>query len=364
MRNFRILAINPGSTSTKIALFENDREMGNSTQRFGRQDVDVFPTIMDQEEFRLEAIEKILTERNRKLEEIDAFVGRGGLLRPIEGGTYRVNDDMIADLISEKYGVHACNLGAVLARRLAAEAGGKEAFIVDPVVVDEMIPEARLSGFPEIERRSIFHALNQKAIARRVAGDLGCSYEEVNLVVAHMGGGISVGAHLKGRVVDVNNALDGEGPFSPERAGSVPAGDLVRLAFSGSFSFDELMKKIVGHGGMMAHLGTSDLRAVLQRIDEGDEKARLVLDAMAYQIAREIGARAAVLSGEVDAVALTGGLAYGERFVELIRRRVEFIAPVRVYPGEDEMMALAQGALRVLRGEEEAREYRAAGEIH
>lgn len=359
MCSFRILTINPGSTSTKIALFEDAREIGSNTQRFTRAEVDVFPTIMDQEEFRLEAMEKVLRERNRKLEEIDAFVGRGGLLRPIEGGTYRVNDDMIADLVSEKYGAHACNLGAVLARRLAAEAGGKEAFIVDPVVVDEMIPEARLSGLPEIERRSIFHALNQKAIARRTAAEMGRPYEDVNLIVAHMGGGISVGAHLKGRVIDVNNALDGEGPFSPERAGALPAGELARLAFSGSFTFDELMKKLVGQGGMMAHLGTSDLRDVQQRVDEGDEKARLVLEAMAYQVAREIGAKAAVLSGQVDAVALTGGLAYGEHFVGLVRRRVEFIAPVRVYPGEDEMKALAEGALRVMRGEEEARQYRA-----
>lgn len=359
MCSFRILAINPGSTSTKIALFEDEREMGNNTQRFTREEVDVYPTIMDQEEFRLEAIEHVLRERNRKLEEIDAFVGRGGLLRPIDGGTYRVNDEMIADLVSEKYGAHACNLGAVLARRLASEAGGKEAFIVDPVVVDEMIPEARLSGLPEIERRSIFHALNQKAIARRAAAEIGRTYEEVNLIVAHMGGGISVGAHLKGRVVDVNNALDGEGPFSPERGGAVPAGELARLAFSGSFSFDDLMRKLVGQGGMMAHLGTSDLRVAQQRADEGDEKAQLILEAMAYQISREIGAKAAVLSGQVDAVALTGGLAYGERFVELIRRRVAFIAPVRVYPGEDEMKALAEGALRVLRGEEEPRQYRA-----
>lgn len=364
MCSFRILAINPGSTSTKIAVFDDDRELASDTQRYDRDVIGSFAGVMAQEDFRLQAIRDVLDEKGFAVGDFDAFVGRGGLLRPIEGGTYGVNDDMIADLRTCRYGTHASNLGALLALRLAREAGGKPAFIVDPVVVDEMIPEARLSGFPGIERRSIFHALNQKAIARRAAQEIGRDYEEVNLVVAHMGGGISVGAHLQGRVVDVNNALDGDGPFSPERAGSVPAGELTRLAFGGSFSFDEIMKKLVGGGGLVAHLGTSDLRVVQQRAEEGDGKARLVFEAMAYQVAREIGSRAAVLSGKVDAVVLTGGLAYSDSFVDLIRRRVAFIAPVLVYPGEDEMKALAQGALRVLGGREEARQYLAVPVVH
>jgi len=231
---------------------------------------------------------------------------------------------------------------------------------VDPVVVDELMDEARLSGIPEIERRSIFHALNQKAVARRAAAEIGKPYEEVNLVVAHMGGGISVGAHKKGMVIDVNNALDGDGPFAPERAGSLPAGELVKYAFSGNVELGEIIRKMVGGGGLVAHLGTNDLREVERRIGEGDEQADLVFRAMAYQVAREIGARSAVLSGEVDAVVLTGGLAFSEKFVEAVRERVSFIAPVKVYPGEDEMAALAQGALRVLAGEESALEYTTA----
>ncbi len=364
MCSYRILAINPGSTSTKIAVFEDGREIAGDTQRYDREVIASFAGVMAQENFRLEAISEVLKEKELAVADFDAFVARGGLLRPIEGGTYNVSDGMIADLRACRYGTHASNLGALLAVRLAKESGGKPAFIVDPVVVDELMPEARLSGFPGIERRSIFHALNQKAIARRAAEELGRRYEDVNLVVAHMGGGISVGAHLKGRVVDVNNALDGDGPFSPERAGAVPAGALTRLAFSGSFSFDELMKKLVGGGGLVAHLGTSDLRVVQERMEEGDERAKLVFEAMAYQVAREIGGRAAVLSGEVDAVVLTGGLAYSDPFVEQIRKRVAFIAPVRVYPGEDEMLALVQGALRILRGLEKAKDYQtlASGE--
>ena len=244
-----------------------------------------------------------------------------------------------------------------MAARLAAEAGHDRAFIVDPVVVDEMVAEARLSGIPEIERRSIFHALNQKAVARRAACDLGKCYSEVNLVVAHMGGGISVGAHERGRVIDVNNALDGDGPFSPERAGSLPAGEFTKLCFSGTYNLDQIMRKLVGGGGLVAHLGTNDLREVIRRVDEGDSKAALVFEAMAYQVAREIGSRATVLKGRVDAVVLTGGLAYSSRFTDLIASRVSFIAPVRVYPGEDESGALAEGALRVLRGEEQPRRY-------
>lgn len=354
---FRILAINPGSTSTKIALFENEEEKWSETQRY---DVDVlshYPGIPAQEPFRLKEIKKALGKHGEDITSIDAFVGRGGLLRPIPGGTYNINEKMIEDLRSCKYGSHASNLGAPLAKHLAEEAGGKRAFIVDPVVVDEMMEEARLSGLPGIDRKSIFHALNQKAVARRAAAELGKKYEEVNLVVAHMGGGISVGAHEKGRVIDVNNALDGEGPFSPERAGSLPAGELVKYAFSGKVEMAELLRKLTGKGGLVAHLKTNDLREVERRIDEGDKHAELIFKAMAYQVAKEIASRAAALSGRVDLVVLTGGLAYSKRFTGEITERVSFIAPVKVYPGEDEMQALAEGALRVLKGEEVAKEY-------
>lgn len=354
----RILTINPGSTSTKVAFFEDDREVWNQTQRY---DVDVlkeFNGIMAQEEFRLSEIKKMIGENGTSLSDIDAVVGRGGLLSPIPGGTYEVNELMLNDVRSCKYGEHASNLGAPLALSLAKEGGCEKAFIVDPVVVDELVPEARLSGLAEIERRSIWHALNQKAVARRAASEMGKRYEEVNLIVAHMGGGISVGAHEKGNVIDVNNALDGEGPFSPERAGSLPVGGLCRLAYSGEYDLDELRRKMVGNGGLVAHLGTNDLREVQKMIDAGNEKAKLVFDSLVLQISKEIGSRAAVLSGKVDSIVLTGGLAYSEELVSRIQKKVSYIADVKVFPGEDEMKALADGGLRVIKGEEKAREYK------
>lgn len=357
MESPAILAINPGSTSTKIAIFENDREAWSETQRY---DVDVlqhYPGIPAQEPFRFEEIMKTLSFHGTDVSLLDAVVGRGGLLRPIPGGTYAVNEAMLHDLRTCAYGSHASNLGAPLAKRIADEAGGKPAFIVDPVVVDELMDEARLSGFPEIDRKSIFHALNQKAVARRAAEETGKEYEDVNLVVAHMGGGISIGAHEKGKVVDVNNALDGEGPFSPERAGSLPAGELVKLSFSGTRELGDMLRRITGGGGLVAHLGTNDLREVERLKNEGDRKADLVFRAMAYAVSKEIGARAAVLKGQVDLVILTGGLAHSEAFTNEISSRVAFIAPIKVYPGEDEMKALAEGALRVLAGREKAREY-------
>ena len=354
----KILAINPGSTSTKVALFEDNREIWSDTQRY---DVDVlkeFHGIMAQQDFRLNEIRKVVEAHKTDLSELDAVVGRGGLLKPIPGGTYEVNSDMIDDLGSCKYGAHASNLGAGLAVSLAREGCCNRAFIVDPVVVDELIPEARLSGMPCIERRSIWHALNQKAVARRAAVEMGKKYEDLNIIVAHMGGGISVGAHENGKTIDVNNALDGEGPFSPERAGSLPAGGLVRLAYSGKYDLPELLKKMVGNGGLVAHLGTNDLREVQKMIESGNEKAKLVFEALALQVAKEIGSRAAVLKGKVDAIVLTGGLAYSDMLVERIKERVSYIADIKVYPGEDEMMALAEGAMRVLKGEEEANVYR------
>ncbi len=353
----KILALNPGSTSTKVALFEDHTELWSETQRYDTDVIGRFSGVMEQEEFRLEEIRKCLAAHGATVADLDAVVGRGGLLKPIESGTYEVSDKMLEDLRACTWGAHASNLGAPLAVRLADEGGCGKAYIVDPVVVDEMCPLARYSGLPEIERRSIFHALNQKAVARRAAVELGKPYAECNLVVAHMGGGVSVGAHEKGRVIDVNNALDGDGPFSPERAGSLPVGGLVKLAFSGKYELPQLLKMLTGKGGLVAHLGTNDLREVARRMDDGDEKARLLFEALAYRMAKEIGASAAALSGEVDAIILTGGLAYNERFTKLIRDRVAFIAPVKIYPGEDEMQALVEGALRVLNGSEEARRY-------
>jgi butyrate kinase len=288
---------------------------------------------------------------------LNAVVGRGGLLKPIEGGTYSVNEVMLEDLKVGILGQHASNLGGIIANEIAKDFS-IPAFIVDPVVVDEMEEIARISGIPEIERVSIFHALNQKAVAKRYANEFNNKYEEINVIVAHMGGGISVGAHKNGRVVDVNNALDGEGPFSPERSGGLPVGDLVKLCFSGKYTYDEIKKMINGKGGFVAHYNTNDARAVSEAMRQGDKKAELLLKAMAYQIAKEIGKCAAVLSGKVEAIILTGGIAYGKEIVELIKERVDFIAPVVVYPGEDELLALAQGGLRVLKGEEVAKEYK------
>jgi len=355
-KEYRILVINPGSTSTKIGVFDNERSIFEKTIRHDTEEIKQYKSIIDQYEFRKQTILAALDEEGINISKLSAVCGRGGLLRPIEGGTYRVNEQMLTDLRKGYSGQHASNLGGILAHEIAT-ALNIPAFIVDPVVVDELDPIARISGFSLIERKSIFHALNQKAVARRVAKQLGKTYEEVNLIVAHMGGGITVGAHKQGRVVDVNNGLDGEGPFSPERAGTVPAGDLVSLCFSGEYYREEIMKKLVGQGGLVGYLGTNDAVKVEKMIAAGNEKAKLVYSAMAYQVAKEIGAASAVLAGKVDAIVLTGGLAYGKGFVKEIADRVNWIAEVIVQPGENELQALAEGALRVLRGEEKAKDY-------
>lgn len=353
---YLILSINPGSTSTKVAMFEDKKPLFVETLRHSTSELSKYKKIIDQLDFRTESILNMLQAKKFSLSEIDAIVGRGGLLKPIESGTYMVNDAMIEDLKNAPKGEHASNLGGIIAYTLAKKYN-VPAFIVDPVVVDELDEVARITGMPEIEKSSIFHALNQKAIARRLSSDLNKKYEEVNLIIAHLGGGISVGAHKCGRVVDVNDALNGEGPFSPERAGGLPALDLVKLCYSGKYTFDEMKKKLIGRGGLVAHLGTNDVREAYQMIANGDKKAELVIDAMAYQTAKEIGAMAAVLCGKVDAIGITGGIAYNEDFVKRIKDRVEFIAPIYVYPGEDEMLALAEGAYRVLCGEEKAKVY-------
>ncbi len=351
-----ILAINPGSTSTKISLFKGEKEIFTENIAHKIEELARFNRASDQDLYRMELIVRFLREKKVDLNEIAAVVGRGGLVRPIEGGTYIVNEQMVADLKKGIMGDHPSNCGGLIAYAIG-KALGCQAFIVDPVVVDEMHDLARISGMPLIQRKSIFHALNQKAVARETAKKLGKSYQECNLIVAHMGGGITVGAHHKGKVIDVNNGLDGDGPFSPERSGGVPVGDLVKVAFSGTYTYQDMRKLIKGHGGIVAYLGTHDLRVVEDRIEKGDNEARLIFEAMAYQVSKEIGALAAVLFGQVDAIALTGGVAKSKRFVDLIKKRVSFIAPVYIFPGEEEMRALVLGALRVLRKEEEAKIY-------
>lgn len=361
-KQYRILVINPGSTSTKIGVFDNEISVLEKTIRHDAEIINSFDNIIDQYEFRKSTILETLDQEGINISKLSAVCGRGGLLRPIEGGTYEVNQQMLEDLRIGYSGQHASNLGGILAYEIAT-ALNIPSFIVDPVVVDELDPIARISGFSLIERKSIFHALNQKAVARRVAKQLGKKYEEVNLILVHMGGGITVGAHKQGRVVDVNNGLHGDGPFSPERAGTVPAGDLVFLCYSGEYYRDEIMKKLVGQGGIVGYLGTNDAIKVEKMIEKGDEKAKLVYSAMAYQVAKEIGSASAVLAGKVDAIVLTGGLAYGKEFVKEISSRIDWIADVIVHPGENELQALSEGALRVLRGEEQAKHYPGTQEI-
>ena len=352
-----ILAINPGSTSTKISLFEGEKEILAQTIRHKIEDLARFNRASDQDLYRMELIIKFLRGKKIPLEKIKAVVGRGGLIRPIEGGTYIVTEQMIADLKKGIMGDHPSNCGGLIAYAIS-KLLGCQAFIVDPVVVDEFQEIARISGMPLIPRKSIFHALNQKAVARETAKKLSKKYSKCNLIVAHLGGGITVGAHAQGRVIDVNNGLDGDGPFSPERSGGVPIGDLIKVAFSGTYTYPEMKQLIKGHGGMVAYLGTHDLRVVEDRIEKkNDAEAKLIYEAMAYQIAKEIGAMSTVLFGKVDAIALTGGVAKSERFVDLIKQRVSHLAPVFVFPGEEEMRALALGGLRVLRGEEQAKVY-------
>lgn len=357
--NFRILAINPGSTSTKIAVFDNEQLLLEQVVRYSNEELAPYKTVIEQYEFRKNGILNILKDNNIDIVSLDAVVGRGGLLRPIEGGTYRVNDVMLNDLRHAKNGQeHASNLGGVLAKEIADKMN-IPAYIVDPVVVDELADIARVSGLPCCDRVSIFHALNQKAVARKIAKELGKPYEEANLIIAHMGGGITVGSHQGGKVIDVNDGLYGEGPFSPERTGGLPVGRLIDLCYSGEYATSAQVRKVIaGKGGLVAYLNTNDAREVVKLIENGDQKAKLIYSAMAYQIAKEIAAHAAVLYGKVDAIVLTGGLAYDKLLVKMIIERVDFIANVKVVPGENEMTALSEGALRVLRGQEQAKEYK------
>lgn len=353
---YKLLIINPGSTSTKIGVYEDEQKLLEETLRHSAEEIGQFNAIFDQLNFRKELILNVLKKRSFDINSLDAVIGRGGLLKSIEGGTYNINENMLNDLKLGVQGQHASNLGGILANEIAKPLN-IPAFIVDPVVVDEMHEVARISGMPEIERKSIFHALNQKAVGKRYAKENGKKYEEINLIIAHMGGGISVGAHRKGKVIDVNNGLDGEGPLAPERAGGLPVGDLIKMCFSGKYTLEDMKKKINGKGGFVGYLGTNNAKEVGERAAAGDKKCKLLFDAMAYQTAKEIGKCAAVLCGKVDAIIITGGIAYSKDMQQAIKDRVDFIAPFIVYPGEDELLALAQGALRVLTGEEKVKEY-------
>lgn len=358
MDEFLILAINPGSTSTKVAVYQNAKSIFLKTIRHNTEELVGFKRITDQFEFRKDIIMKELQGAEIDINKISAVVGRGGLIKPIESGVYFVNDRMKEDLMNSIRGEHASNLGALIADDIARNLPSAKAYIADPVVVDELQDVARISGHPKFERVSIFHALNQKAIARQYAKSLDKKYEELNLIIAHLGGGISVGAHYNGRVIDVNNALDGEGPFSPERAGTVPAGQLAKLCFSGEVTYDEVKKMLTGQGGMVAHAGTNDAYEIEMKAKAGDKKAQLLQDAMSYNVAKHIGQMATVLKGKVDGIILTGGIAHNPYLVEYVKEMVGFIAPVSVYPGEDEMQALALNGLMVLRGDVLPHEYK------
>lgn len=351
-----ILAINPGSTSTKVAVYNGLKPVAEETIRHNVAETSVHDDILTQKDMRKKYVLDMLTNSGIDIRSIKAIVGRGGLVKPIDSGTYLINSAMLRDLTSAAASVHASALGGIIAYEMGEELG-IPSYVVDPIVVDEMDPCAKLTGIPGIERRSVFHALNTKAIARRAAEKIGIVYENGRFIIAHMGGGITVGAHMYGRVVDVNDALSGEGPFTPERCGAIPVTGIISMCYAGK-SQSEMMKFVSGGGGMSAYLGTNDLRDVEEMIKTGDEYAALVMDSMAYQVSKEIGAMSAVLEGRVDAIALTGGLAFSNRFTSAIKRRVDLIAPVHVFPGEDEMLALVEGVERVLSGEERPKEYK------
>ena len=350
------LIINPGSTSTKIGVFEDETLLFEETLRHSTEEISKYATIFDQKDFRKNIIIDLLKSKEFDVKSLGMVVGRGGMLKPIPGGTYACTDALVKDLEVGVSGQHASNLGGILAREIADEIG-VPSFIVDPVVVDELMPIARYSGVPELPRESIFHALNQKAVAKRYAKETGKKYEDLNLIVVHMGGGVSVGPHKNGKVIDIFNALDGDGAFSPERSGAVPVGALVKMCFSGEYTQAEVYKKLVGNGGFNAYVGTNDMRDVEKMVNEGNEKAAEVRDAFILQMSKNIGAMATVLEGKVDQIIVTGGIAYDKYVVAKLKERCEWIAPFTVYPGEDELLALVQGGLRVLNGEEEAKNY-------
>ncbi len=350
-----ILAINPGSTSTKVALYKNKEKVTTKKIEHNTEELEKFEKITEQYQYRLDMILNWLEKENIKTKELRAVVGRGGLLRSMPGGTYLVTDKMIDDLKIGIQGEHASNLGGIIAKGIGDKEGIKS-FIVDPVAVDEFEEVARVSGMPDIKRKSLVHALNIKAVSHRAAKELKKDLSEINLVVAHLGGGISIAPVRKGRIIDVNNANE-MGPFSPERAGGLPVGDLVKMCYSGEYTYKEIKKKLKGKGGLVAYLGTNDAKEVVDKIENGDNKAKLVFEAMGYQIGKEIGQMSVALNGDVDKIVITGGLAHAKMLTDYIEDMVKFIAPVTVYRGEDELEALNEGALRVLEGEEKEKIY-------
>lgn len=355
----KLLIINPGSTSTKIAIFQDKECVFKKNIKHPVEEIAKYEKISDQFPFRKEVIMKELKEAGQDLSDINVIMGRGGLLKPLISGVYFVNEAMIRDLINSPIGEHACNLGGLIANDIAKDIPGAKAYIADPVVVDEMDPLARFSGHPAFPRMSIFHALNQKVIARQHAEKVGKRYEDLNLIVVHLGGGISVGAHRKGNVVDVNNALNGEGPFTPERSGTLPAGPLMNACFSGKYTKKQIDKMLKGEGGFVAYLGTNDALTVENEVRGGNKEWEVVYRAMAYQVAKEIGGLAAAsFNMNVDGILITGGMAYDKLFCSIVTEHVGKIAPVTVYPGEDEMAALATNGLRVLNGDTQAMEYK------
>lgn len=355
-KNYKILAINLGSTSTKIAAWDNEAPIFAESLNHPREDFAAFTDMWDQYDYRLNAISAVLQKYGLEFSQFDILVSRGGNVRPVPGGIYEINEAMLADMKEGKYGRHPNCIGNAVVYEMGKKYG-KPAIFVDPPVTDEFIPEARLTGMPEITRLSSFHALNQKATARKIAAEIGKSYTEVNLIICHLGGGISVGAHKDGKVIDVNNALDGDGPMAPERAGAVPTKALVDMCFSGEFTQEDIHKKITGKGGWVAHLGSPDGREIVSRMLAGDEKASAVFNATFYQVCKNIGAMAAVLDGKVDGIGLTGSLAYAPEIVDYIKAKTSFIAPFFLYPGENEMEALCAGALRFLNGVEAPQSY-------
>lgn len=357
--NYRVLAINPGSTSTKIAVYDDHQPVFTETLRHTGEEIDKSDGIIEQYEFRKDLVLQALLKHSVDPETLAAVVGRGGLVKSVNSGTYKVNDAMLADLQDPAlWGrIHASNLGAFIAKSIADELK-IPSFIVDPITVDEFPEIARISGCPQIERKSLLHALNIRYCGITVAEKLGKEFTKVNLIAVHMGGGISVAAIRKGRVVDVNNAMLGMGPFSPQRTGALPVGDLLEMAFSGKYTHQEMMEIFTKTGGLIAYLGTDDGREVVKKIEAGDQKAKLVFEAMIYQIAKEVGACATVLQGEIDAIFLTGGLAYNPYLVEHLNKSISFLAPIHIIPGEKEMEALCQGGVRVLKSIEEAKEYK------
>jgi len=350
-----ILAINVGSTSTKVAFYRDSERLVQESIAYSAADLARFASLKEQLPLRAEGLRKFIEKNAIDMGKVDLVISRGGLGRPGPAGAYTIDEAMCDDLMQGKYGKHPSALGPSMALALARQYR-MPAVVIDPPSTDEFQPLARVSGLPEIERKSAFHALNQKAAARKAAGQLKKRYEEINLVVAHLGGGITIGAHLRGQVIDCTHGLN-EGPFSPERAGALPTQDLLDLAQSGRVSPKDLARKLVGQGGLAAYLGTTNAVEVEAAMKKGDAKAELIYRAMAYQIAKDIGAMAAVLWGDIDGVVLTGGLAHSEMLTGWVRQQTEFIAPVFIFPGEDEMEAMAEGSLRILRGEETPREY-------